>query len=245
MRHRKHNHQLGVKTAHRTSMLANLCCSLIESGRIKTTLARARALRPTIEKIITLAKKAHFAQDTAKKVHFRRLAISRLRSTSATKKLFDELVEQFANREGGYTRIYKLAIPRLGDASEMAMIEFVEETNKKNKKSKVKKANKKSVSAKEKTGIRSKENDLAESTKDKTAVAADSSIEDAQKAESVLEDKTANFEIADNTIIEEAVEQAEEAVEQAEEAVEQAEEAKESANQGQKEVEDANSKDSK
>ena len=231
MRHRKHNHQLGVKTAHRTSMLANLCCSLIENGRIKTTLARARALRPTIEKIITLAKKAHFAQDTAKKVHFRRLAISRLRSTSATKKLFDELVEQFANREGGYTRIYKLAIPRLGDASEMALIEFVEEANNKKKKSKVKKANKKSVSAKEKTGIRSKENDLAESTKDKTAVAADSSIEDAQKAESVLEDKTANFEIADNTIIEEAVEQAEEA--------------KESANQGQKEVEDANSKDSK
>ena len=89
MKHRKHNHQLGVKTAHRTSMLANLCCSLIENGRIKTTLARARALRPTIEKIITLAKKAHFAQDTAKKVHFRRLAISRLRSTSATKKLFD------------------------------------------------------------------------------------------------------------------------------------------------------------
>ena len=231
MRHRKHNHQLGVKTAHRTSMLANLCCSLIENGRIKTTLARARALRPTIEKIITLAKKAHFAQDTAKKVHFRRLAISRLRSTSATKKLFDELVEQFANREGGYTRIYKLAIPRLGDASEMALIEFVEEANNKKKKSKVKKANKKSVSAKEKTDTRSKENDLAESTKDKTAVAADSSIEDAQKAESVLEDKTANFEIADNTIIEEAVEQAEEA--------------KESANQGQKEVEDANSKDSK
>ena len=231
MRHRKHNHQLGVKTAHRTSMLANLCCSLIENGRIKTTLARARALRPTIEKIITLAKKAHFAQDTAKKVHFRRLAISRLRSTSATKKLFDELVEEFVNREGGYTRIYKLAIPRLGDASEMALIEFVEEANNKKKKSKVKKANKKSVSAKEKTGIRSKENDLAESTKDKTAVAADSSIEDAQKAESVLEDKTANFEIADNTIIEEAVEQAEEA--------------KESANQGQKEVEDANSKDSK
>ena len=231
MRHRKHNHQLGVKTAHRTSMLANLCCSLIESGRIKTTLARARALRPTIEKIITLAKKAHFAQDTAKKVHFRRLAISRLRSTSATKKLFDELVEQFANRQGGYTRIYKLAIPRLGDASEMALIEFVEEANNKKKKSKAKKAIKKSVSAKEKTDTRSKENDLAESTKDKTAVTADSSIEDAQKAESVLEDKSANFEIADNSTIEEAVEQAEEA--------------KESANQGQEEVEDADSKDSK
>jgi len=149
MRHRKHNHQLGVKTAHRTSMLANLCCSLIENGRIKTTLARARALRPTIEKIITLAKKAHLAQDTGKKIHYRRLAISRLRSKTATKKLFDELVEQFATREGGYTRIYKLALPRLGDASEMALIEFVEETASKKSKKKAKKSSKKSAPAKD------------------------------------------------------------------------------------------------
>ena len=149
MRHRKHNHQLGVKTAHRTSMLANLCCSLIENGRIKTTLARARALRPTIEKIITLAKKAHLAHDTGKKIHYRRLAISRLRSKTATKKLFDELVEQFATREGGYTRIYKLALPRLGDASEMALIEFVEETASKKSKKKAKKSSKKSAPAKD------------------------------------------------------------------------------------------------
>ena len=59
MRHRKHNHQLGVKSAHRVSLVANLSCSLIEHGRIKTTLAKARALRPAVEKIITLAKKAH------------------------------------------------------------------------------------------------------------------------------------------------------------------------------------------
>jgi large subunit ribosomal protein L17 len=149
MRHRKHNHQLGVKTAHRTSMLANLCCSLIENGRIKTTLARARALRPTIEKIITLAKKAHLAHDTGKKIHYRRLAISRLRSKTATKKLFDELVEQFATREGGYTRIYKLALPRLGDASEMALIEFVEETASKKSKKKAKKSSQKSAPAKD------------------------------------------------------------------------------------------------
>ena len=149
MRHRKHNHQLGVKTAHRTSMLANLCCSLIENGRIKTTLARARALRPTIEKIITLAKKAHLAHDSGKKIHYRRLAISRLRSKTATKKLFDELVEQFATREGGYTRIYKLALPRLGDASEMALIEFVEETASKKSKKKAKKSSQKSAPAKD------------------------------------------------------------------------------------------------
>ena len=142
MRHRKHNHQLGVKTAHRSSLIANLSCSLIENGRIKTTLAKARALRPSIEKAITLAKKAHASDDSSKKIHYRRLAIARLRSKTAVAKLFDELVEQFVNRSGGYTRIYKLAIPRLGDAAEMALIEFVEEVAK--KKTKKKKSSKKS-----------------------------------------------------------------------------------------------------
>ena len=136
MRHRKHNHLLGVKTAHRTSLIANLSCSLIDNGRITTTLAKARALRPSIEKAITLAKKAHASDDAANKVHYRRLAIARLRSQKAVKKLFDELVEQFVGRNGGYTRIYKLAIPRLGDAADMAIIEFVEEIQKKNLKKK-------------------------------------------------------------------------------------------------------------
>ena len=138
MRHRKHNHQLGVKSAHRVSLVANLSCSLIEHGRIKTTLAKARALRPAIEKIITLAKKAHQSDDAARKVHYRRVAIARLRNKKAVSKLFDELVDQFLARSGGYTRIYKLALPRLGDAADMALIEFVEEAPK--KKSKKKKA---------------------------------------------------------------------------------------------------------
>ena len=136
MRHRKHNHLLGVKTAHRISLVANLSCSLIDNGRIKTTLAKARALRPSIEKAITLAKKAHATEDAAKKIHYRRQAIARLRSKDAVKKLFDELVEQFVGRDGGYTRIYKLAIPRLGDAADMAIIEFVEEIQKKKAKKK-------------------------------------------------------------------------------------------------------------
>ena len=136
MRHRKHNHLLGVKTAHRISLVANLSCSLIDNGRIKTTLAKARALRPSIEKAITLAKKAHATDDVAKKIHYRRQAIARLRSKDAVKKLFDELVEQFVGRNGGYTRIYKLAIPRLGDAADMAIIEFVEEIQKKKVKKK-------------------------------------------------------------------------------------------------------------
>lgn len=198
MRHRKHNHQLGVKTAHRTSMLANLCCSLIENGRIKTTLARARALRPTIEKIITLAKKAHLSQDSAQKIHYRRLAISKLRSKSAAKKLFDELVEQFTNREGGYTRIYKLALPRLGDASEMALIEFVEESASKKKKKKAKKSSSQSAKSKAETKPAAKESETketevsetneAESSEDEAATTQDAepvaATEESGKAES-------------------------------------------------------------
>ena len=195
MRHRKHNHQLGVKTAHRTSMLANLCCSLIENGRIKTTLARARALRPTIEKIITLAKKAHLAQDPAQKIHYRRLAISRLRSKSATKKLFDELVEQFAKREGGYTRIYKLALPRLGDASEMALIEFVEEPASKKKKKKTKKPSSKAEESKTEkepaaTESEAEETDVSETSDAESNEDVASASQDAEPSNAVEESGT-------------------------------------------------------
>tara|TARA_E500000178_G_scaffold236827_1_gene233238 strand:+ start:8040 stop:8666 length:627 start_codon:yes stop_codon:yes gene_type:complete len=174
-------------------MLANLCCSLIENGRIKTTLARARALRPTIEKIITLAKKAHLAQDTAKKIHYRRLAISRLRSKTATKKLFDELVEQFATREGGYTRIYKLALPRLGDASEMALIEFVEEAASKKNKKKAKKSSKKSVPEKDEPKEETEKEET--STPVATEVAesdAESGTEDAQGEETAEQESSSD-----------------------------------------------------
>ena len=77
MRHSKRRHILGVSSSHRSAMLGNLSVALITHGRIKTTLAKAKALRPFIEKIITLAKKADQANDAARKLHFRRLAISR------------------------------------------------------------------------------------------------------------------------------------------------------------------------
>ena len=198
MRHRKHNHQLGVKTAHRTSMLANLCCSLIENGRIKTTLARARALRPTIEKIITLAKKAHLAQDTAKKIHYRRLAISRLRSKSATKKLFDELVEQFATRDGGYTRIYKLALPRLGDASEMALIEFVEEAASKKKK-KAKKSPKKSATSKDESKEVTEEKDSPTPVATEVAESDTETVTEDVQSEEATEEESSSDTGEDNT----------------------------------------------
>jgi len=189
-------------------MLANLCCSLIENGRIKTTLARARALRPTIEKIITLAKKAHLAQDSAQKIHYRRLAISRLRSKSATKKLFDELVEQFAKREGGYTRIYKLALPRLGDASEMALIEFVEEPASKKKKKKAKKASKKTDTPKPETESteeesEAKETDALETIETESNEIETTSAKDAESGEAAEE--SAKEEISESESTEEDV----------------------------------------
>ena len=184
MRHRKHNHQLGVKSAHRTSLLANLCCSLIESGRIKTTLAKARAVRPTIEKLVTLAKKANLATEASQKIHYRRLAIARLRSKKAVKKLFDELVDQFIDRKGGYTRIYKLAIPRLGDAAEMALIEFVEEKTSKPSKRKTTKSKKKELETKTDSPTQVSENPevsenekIMDSPQDESSSAADEAEE--------------------------------------------------------------------
>lgn len=187
MRHRKHNHLLGVKTAHRTSLLANLSCSLIENGRIKTTQAKARALRPTIEKAITLAKKANATDDAAKKVHYRRLAISRLRSKKAVKKLFDELVKQFVKRNGGYTRIYKLAMPRLGDAADMAIIEFVEDAPKK-------KAKKKKASSKEPK--KAPEPEPEESDSEATEETPEEALADAanQETEAVVEENATEGE---------------------------------------------------
>ena len=130
MRHRKHNHQLGLTKEHRSALLSNLGVSLITKGRIKTTLAKARALRPFIEKVITKAKKAAAIEKKDGKlqpraIHLRRLALAELRNEDAITLLFNEKVAQFANRAGGYSRIYKLSTRRLGDASEMALIELV------------------------------------------------------------------------------------------------------------------------
>lgn len=118
MRHRKHRNQLGVKKEHRTALLANLSTALLEHGRITTTLKKAKALRPFVEKVITLAKKGT--------LHDRRIALSRVRDVGVVHTLFEEKAEQFADRNGGYTRIYKLATRRRGDAAEMALIELID-----------------------------------------------------------------------------------------------------------------------
>ena len=142
MRHQKHHASLGVTREHRESMLSNLAAALITHGRIQTTLTKARVLRPFIEKIITKAKHAAAKTDKKDAVHLRRLAMRDLRDESALTALFNEKYKEFANRAGGYTRIYKLGPQRLGDAAEMALIEFVKADDTGYKKSKGKKASK-------------------------------------------------------------------------------------------------------
>jgi large subunit ribosomal protein L17 len=117
MRHRKKTVKLGRSQAHRDALLANQVCSLIEHSRIKTTLTKAKAVRPLAEKMITLGKKAS--------LHARRTALSVLRQKTAVKKLFDELAPRAAERKGGYTRIIKLGY-RKSDAAPLAFIEWVD-----------------------------------------------------------------------------------------------------------------------
>jgi large subunit ribosomal protein L17 len=124
MRHNKHHASLGVTREHRESMLSNMAASLIQHGRIKTTLTKAKALRPFIEKVITKAKQAAAKTEKKDALHLRRLALSDVRNEDAVTLLFNEKYKEFINRNGGYTRIYKLGA-RISDAAEMALIEFV------------------------------------------------------------------------------------------------------------------------
>ncbi len=135
MRHQQHRYSLGVTKEHRAAMLSNMSASLITHGRIQTTLTKAKALRPFIEKIITKAKKASAATDKKDKLHLRRLAGKDLRDNTALDLLFTEKAAEFANRPGGYTRIYKLGA-RGGDAAEMALIELIKADDPGYKKSK-------------------------------------------------------------------------------------------------------------
>lgn len=142
MRHNKHHASLGVTREHREAMLSNMAASLIEHGRIQTTLTKAKALRPFIEKIITKAKRAAAKTEKKDQIHLRRLALADVRNEDAVTKLFNETYKEFANRNGGYTRIYKLGAQRQSDAAELALIEFVKADDPGYKKSKGKKATK-------------------------------------------------------------------------------------------------------
>jgi large subunit ribosomal protein L17 len=147
MRHNKHHASLGVTREHRKAMLSNMGASLIKHGRIETTLTKAKALRPFIEKVITKAKKAAVAAEKKDAIHLRRMALKDIRDEGAVTLLFNEKAAQFAKRSGGYTRIYKLGPQRLGDAAEMALIEFVGAEDEGYKKSKGRKKSAKKAKA--------------------------------------------------------------------------------------------------
>ena len=121
--------RLGGGPAHERLILANLASALFEHGRIRTTEAKAKRLRPVAEKLITTAKKGQAAfhdGDVAKSVHAQRLVKKTVRDSDVVYRLFTEIVPQFENRNGGYTRITKIG-PRKGDNAPMAVIELVTE----------------------------------------------------------------------------------------------------------------------
>lgn len=117
MRHRVSKIKLGRRGSHRDSMLANMACSLIKERRIKTTISKAKAVRPLAEKMVTLGKKGSLAA--------RRQAIAKIKGVDAVKILFDDIAPGFQSRAGGYTRMTKLG-QRMSDASEMVILEWVE-----------------------------------------------------------------------------------------------------------------------
>ena len=117
MRHQKTRNKLSRDSAHRKALLMNLCKEVIEHERIKTSEAKAKAVKPEIEKLITLAKRGD--------LHARRQALSTLGQDKFTVyKLFEEVAPRYGQRPGGYTRILKLG-PRSGDATEMVLLELV------------------------------------------------------------------------------------------------------------------------
>jgi len=118
MRHTKKTIKLGRKSEHRNLLLANQVCSLIEHSRIRTTLAKAKAVRPFAERMVTLGKRND--------LHARRLAFAFLRQKEAVRKLFADVAPRSGSRQGGYVRIIKLG-PRASDSALMAYIEWVDQ----------------------------------------------------------------------------------------------------------------------
>ena len=117
MRHGNGPRKLNRTAEHRKAMFANMACSLIEHEQIKTTLPKAKELKPIVEKLITLAKRGD--------LHARRLAASKIRQDDAVKKLFDVLAARYKDRQGGYARVLKAGF-RYGDMAPMAIVELVD-----------------------------------------------------------------------------------------------------------------------
>jgi large subunit ribosomal protein L17 len=117
VRHHRAGKKLGRDAAHRNALYANLAGALIQHGRIRTTVTKAKAVKPFAEQMISLGKRGD--------LHARRQALAELRSRAVVETLFDDVAPRFADRPGGYSRIVRIG-PRLGDAAEMAYLELVD-----------------------------------------------------------------------------------------------------------------------
>jgi len=191
MRHRKKFNHLGRKKGHRSSMLANMACSLIEHKRINTTLAKAKALKKFVEPLITKSK-----SDTT---HNRRIVFSRMKQKGAVAELFRDVAVKVADRPGGYTRIIRLG-NRLGDNAEMAMIELVDYNDtyvtKKKKTTRRSRRGKKSED--------SKEVEVNEEVKSSLTPAEEAPVEEAPAEEAPAEEAPAEEAPAEEAPAEEA-----------------------------------------
>jgi large subunit ribosomal protein L17 len=118
MRHGNHKFKLASTPSHRKALIKNLCIELIDHGKIQTTETKAKAIKPVVEKLVTLAKVDTIAN--------RRLAYAKLNNKMAVKALFETVAPKFKQRPGGYLRILKLADARLGDGAKTALVAFVE-----------------------------------------------------------------------------------------------------------------------
>jgi large subunit ribosomal protein L17 len=125
MRHKVAGKHLGRDMDHRRLLRRNLLNALFRHERIRTTQAKADAIRAEAEKMITLAKRSLAHADPARGVHGRRVLMARLRDKTNVAKVFDELAPRYEDRAGGYTRVYKLG-PRKGDAAPMVLLELVD-----------------------------------------------------------------------------------------------------------------------
>jgi large subunit ribosomal protein L17 len=125
MRHKIAGRKLGRKKDVRAALRRNMVKQLFEHERIRTTRAKALAVRGQAERLITLAKRGNEAEG-AQAVHARRLAAARIGDPGAVKKLFDDIAPRYEDRLGGYTRIIKLG-PRQGDSAEMVLLELIED----------------------------------------------------------------------------------------------------------------------
>lgn len=179
--------KLGRKTAHRNLMLRGMVTFLLDNGKIETTLTRAKEVRSMTEKMITLGKKNTLAS--------RRQALAYITKEDVVKKVFDQIAPSYADRNGGYTRIYKLG-PRRGDGAEMALIALVQDEEKKAAEE-TKKAAKKTSSRKT-ASKKNADQAVAEEVKE-TKAEETTAAEDSEAKEAVETEVAAEAEQADNT----------------------------------------------